>query len=140
MAHETLQTVELQRSVRYGRILIGGAVLGGAVASLVTLLFPVKEGALYTMGQIVGFMLLVGGVIGLALGGLLALVLTLVARRNRGSGVIAVEAVEDLPAPEEAAELDEDETVDPVGAADIESDAEPETDAEPSDPPPARAD
>lgn len=90
MPHETLETVELQRSVRYGRLLVGGAILGAIAASLITLLFPVKEGALYTMGQIVGFMLLVGGIVGLALGGILALVLTLVARRKHGTGVISV--------------------------------------------------
>ena len=89
MASETQQTVELRRTVRYGRLLIGGAIVGAAIASLVTLLFPIAEGAMYTLGQVTGFMLLIGGVIGLALGGVVALVLTSVAKRNQGTGVVA---------------------------------------------------
>ena len=135
MAHETLQTVELQRSVRYARILIGGAVLGGLVAALVTLLFPIEEGALYTMGQVVGFMLLVGGIIGLALGAILSLVLTVIARRRRGSGVISVEEVVDAGDPVAAA--------DPVDAADAVADTAGSDASEPGserpDPPAARA-
>ncbi len=88
MASETQQTVELQRSVRYGRLLIGGAVLGGAIGSLITLFFPIAEGALYTMRQIAGFMLLIGAVVGLAAGGVLSLVLTAVVKRKHGTGVV----------------------------------------------------
>lgn len=88
MSHETQQVVQLQRSVRYGRLLIGGAVVGGAIGSLITLFFPIAEGALYTMGQIAGFMLLIGAIVGLTLGAVLALILTAVAKRKHGTGVV----------------------------------------------------
>lgn len=88
MSSETQQTVELQRSVRIGRILIVGAIVGAVVGALVTTLFPVPGEALYTMGQIAGFMLLIGGVVGLALGGVLALILSAVAKRKRGTAVL----------------------------------------------------
>ena len=91
MGNEQQQVVELQRSVRYGRLLIGCAVVGALIASLITIFFPVVDGKFYTLGQIAGFMLLVGGVIGLAVGGILSLILTIVARRNRGTGVVSIE-------------------------------------------------
>ncbi|QBE50236.1 hypothetical protein EVS81_06765 [Leucobacter triazinivorans] len=79
--------VTLQRSVRYGRLLIGGAVLGAVVAAIASLLFPVEEGAEYTMAQAVGFFAVLGAAIGLCIGGVVALVLGLVARRQRGVGI-----------------------------------------------------
>ncbi|KAM9863472.1 hypothetical protein ACI1US_00629 [Leucobacter sp. BZR 635] len=88
MSTETQQTVELQRSVRIGRLLIVGAIVGGIVGALVTTLFPIPEGSLYTMGQIAGFTLLIGGVVGLTLGGVLALILSAVAKRKRGTAVL----------------------------------------------------
>lgn len=79
--------VTLQRSVRYGRVIIGTTVLAAMLAMLGSLLFPVSEGADYTLGQAVGFMALIGAAIGLGVGGVLALILGAVARRSRGSGV-----------------------------------------------------
>ena len=117
MASETQQTVELQRSVRYGRLLIGGAILGGLVASLVTLFYPIPEGALYTMRQISGFMLLVGGVIGLLVGGAVALVLGAVAKRKRGTGVIVSHAVVEDPAEDQPESQPESQPADPADAA-----------------------
>lgn len=98
MTHETQATVELRRSVRYGRLLIAGAIVGGAIASLASLFFPIEEGALYSMGQIMGFMLLIGGAIGLALGGILALILNLVAKRKHGTAVVAIAHESDIDA------------------------------------------
>lgn len=83
----TEREVTLQRSVRYGRLLIGGAVLGALVAVIASLVFPVSEDATYTLAQVTGFMLLIGAVIGLTLGGALGLVLAQVAKRRRGGGV-----------------------------------------------------
>lgn len=89
MSSENLKTVELRRSVRYGRLLIGGAIVGGLAGSLIALLFPVAEGALYSVGQIAGFMLIIGGAAGLLLGAVLALVLSAVAKRQHGSAMVA---------------------------------------------------
>ena len=81
------QQVILQRSVRYGRVIVGAVVVGAAIASLLSLVFPLAENAEYTMAQIVGFMALIGGAIGLGLGAILALILARSARRRQGSGV-----------------------------------------------------
>lgn len=88
--HEVRETeveVEIERSVRFGRLMIGGAIIGALVAVIVTLLYEIPEGALYEMRQIAGFMLVIGAAIGLMLGALLSLILHLVARRTRGSGI-----------------------------------------------------
>ena len=84
---EVEREVTLQRSVRYGRVIVGGAVLGAVVAAIAALFFPIEEGAEYTMAQAVGFFAVLGGAIGLGLGCLVGLVLGLVARRQRGTGV-----------------------------------------------------
>ncbi|MBK0422364.1 hypothetical protein JD292_09790 [Leucobacter sp. CSA2] len=79
--------VTVVRSVRYGRILIVGAVLGALIAIVASLLFPVLEGAEYTLGEVAGFMALIGAAIGLGLAGLFALILSIGARKRRGSAV-----------------------------------------------------
>lgn len=86
---ETRTTVEvgLVRSVRYGPIMIGGIIVGAALAALAALFFPIEEGADYTMGQVVGFVAVLGAVIGLALGALLALILGVAAKRRRGAAI-----------------------------------------------------
>lgn len=84
---EASREVTLQRSVRYGRVLVGIAALGAIIAMLLVLVFPVAEKADYTLGQAVGFMAVIGAAIGLGIGALLSLVLGVIARRSRGSGV-----------------------------------------------------
>ncbi|WP_440311994.1 hypothetical protein [Leucobacter chromiireducens] len=84
---EASREVTLQRSVRYGRVLVGTAALGAIIAMLLVLVFPVAEKADYTLGQAVGFMAVIGAAIGLGIGALLSLVLGVIARRSRGSGV-----------------------------------------------------
>lgn len=89
-AHEIREeqvSVEVERSVRFGRILLVFAGIGGIIAVMLTLLNPVEEGALYEMRQIAGFMLLIGAALGLAAGAVLSLILHLVAKRKRGTGV-----------------------------------------------------
>ncbi|MGJ0203110.1 hypothetical protein [Leucobacter sp. gxy201] len=81
------QTVELQRSVRYGRVLIGAAVLGALILSLASLVMPLDPESEYSMAQIVGFMALIGAAVGLGVGAILSVVLTAVAKRGHGSGV-----------------------------------------------------
>ena len=83
----TQREVTLERSVRVGRIVIGGLVAGALVAMIACLFFPIEEGAEYTLGQIVGFMALIGAAIGAGLGSLFALLLGAVARRRRGTGI-----------------------------------------------------
>ncbi|WP_449282078.1 hypothetical protein [Leucobacter sp.] len=87
VVEEVQREVTLQRSVRYGRVIVGSAALGAVVAAIAALFFPIEEGAEYTMAQAVGFFAVLGAAIGLGLGGLAALVLGLVARRQRGTGV-----------------------------------------------------
>ena len=87
IVEETERVVTLERSVRVGRLLIGGIIAGAFLAMLASLMFPVAEDAEYTLGQIVGFMALIGAAVGAALGGLLALLLGFIARRQSGTGV-----------------------------------------------------
>lgn len=84
---EAEREVTLQRSVRVGRVVIGTAIAGALVAALLSLVFPVEEGAEYTLGEVTGFAALIGAAIGLGLGGLLVIVLGAVAKRQRGTGV-----------------------------------------------------
>lgn len=89
MPEESISEVRvgLERSVRYTRLMLVGAVTGAILAVLVTVSQPLGPEALYTMGQIAGFMLIIGAVAGLTLGVLLGLILNRFARRKRGSGV-----------------------------------------------------
>lgn len=80
------ETVQVVRSVRFGRVIIGGAILGAVIATLITLSFPVLS-ADYTMGQVVGFMALVGAGLGLAAGSVLALILNRSAAKRHGTAV-----------------------------------------------------
>lgn len=91
-AHETSTQVEagLVRSVRYGRIIVGAAVVGGVIAAIAALFFPVAPDATYDLGQAVGLSLVVGAVIGLALGALLSLLLGLTVRRRRGAAIVVL--------------------------------------------------
>ncbi len=79
--------VGLQRSVRYGPVIIGTAIVGALVAAIAALFFPVGPEAEYELGQIVGFMALIGAAIGLGLGAVLTLILGRVAKRHRGAAI-----------------------------------------------------
>ena len=79
--------VELVRSVKIARLLITGAVIGALIMVIITMVMPIAPDANYTMGQVSGFMALVGAVIGLLLGAVLGLVLTRIARKKHGSGL-----------------------------------------------------
>ncbi|WP_336660565.1 hypothetical protein [Leucobacter sp. USHLN153] len=87
IVRESKQEVILERSVRVNRVLIAGVVIGAVVAMLACLFFPIAEDAEYTMGQIVGFMALIGAALGAGVAGLLVIVLGAVARRKRGTGI-----------------------------------------------------
>ena len=85
-ARVATREVTLERSVRYGRVIVGGAILGAVAAALFSVTLPITEGADYTVGQVAGLSAIVGGAIGLGLGGVFSLVLTGLARRRRGIG------------------------------------------------------
>lgn len=81
------QRVELERGVRFGRILLVAGGVGAVLASMITLMLPIDPEENYTMSQVVGFMLVVGAVAGLFVGAILSLVLARIAKRQRGFGV-----------------------------------------------------
>lgn len=82
-AHEEVE-VGLVRSVRHGRIILTAVVVFAVLGMIAAMFFPVAEDAEYTLGQVVGYMAVVGAIIGLVLGSLLALLLGLIAKRRRG--------------------------------------------------------
>lgn len=84
---ETKQQVELVRSVRFGRILVVFSVLGGVLAALACVFFPVNPEQHYTLGQIMGFSAIIGAAIGLCIGALVSLMLGAAAKRRRGTAV-----------------------------------------------------
>ena len=79
--------VKLERSVRFSRLLIVGAIVGVVLLTLISLSFPITEESQFTMPQVVGFMALIGAVLGLTLGAVLGLVLSTVAKRQHGTGI-----------------------------------------------------
>lgn len=79
--------VALVRSVRHGRIIVTATAVCAVLGAIAALLFPVAEGAEYTLGQAVGQMLVVGAIAGLVLGAVLSLILGAVARRRRGEAL-----------------------------------------------------
>lgn len=84
---EREQEVTLVRSVRIGRVLIGGAIFGAALLTLASLFFPVGPESEFSMGQVIGFMALIGGALGLCLGGILVVAMGAAAKRKQGVAV-----------------------------------------------------
>jgi uncharacterized membrane protein YdjX (TVP38/TMEM64 family) len=89
----TSDTVTVRRAPRYGTFIALGAVLGAVVALILTFAFsgqPAIEGELieFDKGQVFGFLLLVCGTVGAALGAVVALVIDrTTARRARSVSV-----------------------------------------------------
>ncbi|MBB4071775.1 hypothetical protein EII31_06845 [Leucobacter sp. OH2974_COT-288] len=79
------ETVRVERTVKINRLLLLGAGLGAVLAVLITVLFPVVPEGFYTLGQIAGFMAIIGAALGLLAGALLALVLTRLAKKRSGT-------------------------------------------------------
>ena len=77
----------LQRSVRYGRIIVGATILGAIIGLIASLFFPVDEGANYELRQAAGVALVAGGVIGLTVGALVSLLLGIIASRSKGAAI-----------------------------------------------------
>jgi xanthine/uracil permease len=82
----TRDQASVRRAPRYARFLGFGVILGVIVAAILTFAFP--ENNEFDRGQVFGFLLLVCGTAGFALGAIVALVLDRVfARRARGVSV-----------------------------------------------------
>lgn len=82
--------VGMRRSVRYGRVVVGFAILGGLVGAIACLFLPIQNNPAvgeYSMVQVAGFTGMIGAGIGLMLGGILAVILGAVARRRTGSAI-----------------------------------------------------
>jgi len=86
---DELVDVTVRRSPRYGVFLALGAALGILVALILTFSIDssgrvADNGAVYSQGQVFGFLALVGVAVGLALGGIVALILDrTIGRRSR---------------------------------------------------------
>ncbi len=87
---ETQETVEvgLVRTVRYGAILVGGAALFALIGFVASFFYPVEEDADYTVGQVAGYMIVVGAAIGLGVAAVVALILSRIAKRRTGSALV----------------------------------------------------
>lgn len=83
----TRDTVTVRRAPRYPRFIALGAVVGVIAALILTFAFPDNEE--FDKGQVFGFLLLVCGTIGVALGAVVALVIDRVTSRRAAS--VAVE-------------------------------------------------
>ncbi len=100
MSHR-IETARVRRSPRYGVFLIGGALLGILVALVVTVVFgdPTAvgdgTGVKYSTDQAFGFLALIGAPVGLAVGGIVALVLDRIVGRRTHEVQIDRETVVD---------------------------------------------
>lgn len=68
----TQAAVTVRRSPRYARFMLVGVIVFVIVALILTYAFP--ESSEYGRAQVFGFLLLLGGAVGLGLGGIAALV------------------------------------------------------------------
>ena len=89
-AEHRIESAQLRRSPRYGVFLLAGAALGILVALILTFAFDGVEdksrytGVVYSTSQVFGFVALVCVPVGVALGGVIALILDrVVGRRTR---------------------------------------------------------
>jgi hypothetical protein len=92
---------QVRRSPRYGVFLALGAALGILVAMILTFAIDssgrvADNGAVYSQGQVFGFLALVGIAVGLAVGGLVALLLDRIVGRRTRTVRVDHESVESL--------------------------------------------
>jgi hypothetical protein len=89
LVEDHIETATVRRAPKYSVFLVAGAALGILVALILTFAFngtdePSIEGVVYSPGQVFGFLALIGIAVGMALGGILALILDrTMARRAR---------------------------------------------------------
>ncbi|WP_309734534.1 potassium transporter Trk [Microbacterium sp. SORGH_AS_0428] len=88
-----VETLRVRRAPKYGVFLVLGAAVGVLVAMILTFVFhgtdePSAAGVQYTQMQVFGFLALVCAVVGLAIGGIIALLFDrAMARRARDVSV-----------------------------------------------------
>lgn len=99
-----LESAQLRRSPRYGRLMVAGAVLGLLVAIVLTLAFDGTRQmseytrVVYSTPQVLGFVALICIPVGIALGGAVALILDrVVGRRTREVRIDRETVVDQLP-------------------------------------------
>lgn len=93
--------VRVRRSPKYVVFLVLGAAIGVFVAMILTFAFhgtdqPADNGAVYSPGQVFGFLALVGIAVGLAVGGLVAILLDRTVGRRTTTVTVDHEVVEKL--------------------------------------------
>ncbi|KQV06921.1 hypothetical protein ASC63_06065 [Leifsonia sp. Root112D2] len=84
----TPDTVTVRRAPRYGRFMIVGVVVFAIVAFILTYSFPQQQNAGYGRLQVFGFMLLVAIVVGVAVGGVVALLVDRAATRRARTVIV----------------------------------------------------
>jgi hypothetical protein len=100
---EQIETVRVRRVPKYGVFLVVGAALGVLVAMILTFAFqgtdqPSVTGVEYSQTQVFGFLALIGVAVGVAVGGIVALVFDrILGKRAR-----------EVPVDHERVRLDED--------------------------------
>ncbi len=79
--------MRVQRTVQIKRLLIVGIIAGAALGAFVTLLLPVQPDGFYTIGQVSGFMAVMGAALGLLAAALVSLLLNVAAKRKKGTAL-----------------------------------------------------
>lgn len=100
----TPDTVTVRRAPRYGRFMIVGVIVFAIAALVLTYSFPQQQNAGYERLQVFGFLLLVAVVVGIAVGGLVALLVDRAATRR--ARTVTVDRVDTHEVAGEAVEPD----------------------------------
>ena len=104
-SQDRIETVRVRRAPKISVFLIVGALVGVFVAMILTFAFNGTAGAspntgvMYSQGQVFGFLALICAPIGLALGGVLALILDRRSRRHTHQVTVDHEQVHVDPEP-----------------------------------------
>ena len=104
-SRDRIETVRVRRAPKISVFLILGAALGVLVAMILTFAFngtaevSPNTGVEYTQGQVFGFLVLICAPIGIALGGIVALILDRRSRRHTHEIAVDHESVHVDPEP-----------------------------------------
>lgn len=97
----TEHEVHVERVVNMVRLVIVGAVVGATVMSLIAFSTPLQPKSQYNVWQILAFSALIGAGIGMAIGGIIGIILQLFVKRKRGTAL----AVQEVASASDGAEL-----------------------------------